>query len=395
MVTSGPGPRKIRVVHVSLGIDVGGLEKLLVEFARHADRGQFDLRFISMGTRGALADDIEACDWPVTAMEEPPGLRPGLVLRLARLFRDWGADVVHTHNTKPLIYAGPAARLAGVRRVVHTRHGQRFSAGRRATALFRLAARSADRVVCVSDDGVSLSAGEGLNPRRLVAIWNGIDVSRFSYAGPLSGGPVVMVGRMSPEKDVSTLVLAAEIAARAWPGFRLEVAGDGACLPALKRQAGDLGLGAHVAFLGEVRDIPTLLHRAGLFVLPSLTEGISMTLLEAMAAGLPVVATRVGGNPEVVVDGETGLLVPAGSPTELAKAMHRLLGDPGQGQRMGRAGRDRVERLFDVRRMVGDYESLYHNLLEGGGSRTGSRVPTPGAADFAGSPPAPRREDPR
>src|SRR5687768_1351120 len=115
----------LRVVHVALQLDTGGLEKLLVEFARHADRNRYDSRFISITGRGSVAEEIEACDRRVTTLEEPPGLRPGMILRLARLFRQWDIDVVHTHNTKPLLYAGPAARLAGVGAVVHTCHGQR------------------------------------------------------------------------------------------------------------------------------------------------------------------------------------------------------------------------------------------------------------------------------
>jgi glycosyltransferase involved in cell wall biosynthesis len=355
-----------RIVHLSLQLETGGMEKLLVEFARHADRGRFELGFVSLGTRGRLADDIEACGWPVEAMGEPPGLRPGLVLRLARLLRRWGTDVVHTHNTKPLIYAGPAARLAGIRQVVHTRHGQRFGAGRGDTALFRLAARTADRIISVSHDGERLSCQEGIATRKVATIWNGIDVEHFGYTGPRTGGPAVMVGRLSPEKDVKSLVRAAAIVVREHPSFRLEIAGDGDCLPDLKRLAEEIALDEHVRFLGEVRDIPTLLARASLFVLPSLTEGISLTLLEAMARGLPVVATRVGGNPEVVVDGQTGLLVPAGAPSELAAAMLQLCRATEDGRRMGLAGRVRVEQHFEVRRMVAEYENLY---LEFGGRR--------------------------
>ena len=112
-------------------------------------------------------------------------------------------------------------------------------------------------------------------------------------------------------------------------------------------------------FLGEVRDIAELLARASLFVLPSLTEGVSLTLLEAMARGIPVIATRVGGNAEVVMDGETGFLVGTRAPTELAAAMVRLVRDPREGLRLGLAGRARVERHFDVRRMVADYEAHY------------------------------------
>src|SRR5687768_2313562 len=108
------GRRRTRVAHVALQLQTGGMEKLLVEFARHTDRERFELRFVSLGTRGSLAGEIEECGWPGTALGKPPGLRPGLVARLARLFSRWRVDVVHTHNDSPLLYGAPAARLAGV-----------------------------------------------------------------------------------------------------------------------------------------------------------------------------------------------------------------------------------------------------------------------------------------
>src|SRR5262245_21398192 len=113
--------RPLRVVHVTLGLEVGGQEKLLVEMAMHSDRRRFELHFVSLTTRGALAGEIEIAGWPVTALEAPQGLRPSITLRLARLFARLRADVVHTHDERPNIYGAPAARLAGVRRVVHTR----------------------------------------------------------------------------------------------------------------------------------------------------------------------------------------------------------------------------------------------------------------------------------
>jgi glycosyltransferase involved in cell wall biosynthesis len=335
------------------------MEKLLVEFARHADRQKFALQFLALSQGGGVAQEIEACGWPVTVLEEPAGFRPRLMLRLARLFRRWRIDLVHTHNTKPLIYAAPAARLAGVSRVIHTRHGQRFLAGGNETLAFRLAGRLADRVICVSHDSANLSAREGIAFRRIATIWNGIDTSLFAYTGPHVGGPAVMVGRLSPEKDVATLLRAAALVAPQCPSFALEIAGNGPCLADLNRLASDLGLGDRVRFLGEVRDIPALLARASLFVLPSMTEGISLTLLEAMARGLPVVATRVGGNPEVVVDGETGLLVPPQDPAGLAAAVIQLSRDPEEGRLLGLAGRGRVEQHFDVRRMIAEYEAHY------------------------------------
>jgi glycosyltransferase involved in cell wall biosynthesis len=357
---------------------MGGLEKLLVEFARHADRRRFRLHFVPLGARGELADQVEACGWPVTALERPEGLRPGMVVRLALLLRRWKADVVHTHDDRAHIYGAFAARLAGVKRVIHTRHGQSSRITRRQAALVAAAARLTDRFVCVSEDSARGAVRQGVAPGRVCTLWNGIDVTRFGYCGPRPDGPAVTVARLSPEKGVETLLHAAALAAREDPAFRLEVAGDGPCRPGLQRLAGELGLREHVRFLGQVSDVPSLLAGAGLFVLPSLSEGISLTLLEAMARGLAVVATRVGGNPEVVAEGETGLLVPPRDPPRLAQAMLQLRRDAARGHAMGLAARRRVETHFEVRRMVVEYETLY---LGGRGRRTappeGNKGPAP------------------
>jgi glycosyltransferase involved in cell wall biosynthesis len=358
MSTCGSESR-LRVVHVVLQLETGGMEKLLVEFARHADRSRFDLRFVSLTTRGRVADELASLGWPVEALGLPPGLRPKFVLRLARLFREWHADVVHVHNTKPLMYCGPAARLAGVGRIVYTRHGQRHNASRRTNLLFRLAARTAHATVCVSKDSAARSLAEGLSAAKLHTVWNGIDTERFAYLGPAARGPALMVGRLSPEKDVRTLLAAVALAIREEPAFRLDVAGDGTELNGLREAARELGIGPAVRFLGHVNNVPELMGAASLCVLSSLTEGISLTLLEAMSRGVPAVATCVGGNPEIVLDGVTGLLVPPRNPERLAAAMLSVWRDPALGRQMGVEGRRRVLAHFDVRRMVGDYEKLY------------------------------------
>jgi glycosyltransferase involved in cell wall biosynthesis len=357
---SGSPPRRRRVAHITLGLETGGQEKLLVEFARHADRRRFELFFLVLTTRGRLTADIEREGWPVVALEEPPGFRPGIALHLMPWLRRWRIDVVHTHDSKPLVYGAPAARLAGVARVVHTRHfTQLASISRRQTLLLSLTSRLVDAVVCVSQDSARVAAEEGLAAARIHTLHNGIDVTRFAFAGPKRDGPAVLVARLSPEKDIATLLRATALVIGRQPAFRLEIAGNGVCLGELRQLAGQLKLTDHVTFLGEVDDIPALLARASYFVLSSLTEGISLTLLEAMSCGLPVVATRVGGNPEVVTEGQTGTLVPPANPEALAHAMLQMHADFAGGQRMGQAGRRRVERHFEVRRMVADYEALY------------------------------------
>jgi glycosyltransferase involved in cell wall biosynthesis len=281
------------------------------------------------------------------------------VLQLARWFRRHRIDVVHTHDDRPNAHAAPAARLAGVPWVIHTRHHQGDRLRPRQALLASLVSRCNDRFVCISHDSARWAIDHGVPRGRVRTIWNGIDTQRFAYVGPTVDGPAIIVARLSPEKDVATLLRAVALAVHAEPAFRLEIAGDGPCRVELEQLAGELGLGARARFLGSVRDVAAVLARARLFVLSSLTEGISLTLLEAMARGLPVVATRVGGNVEVVAEGETGHLVPPRCPEQLAQTMLELWRGPDTGAGFGRAGRQRVEQQFDVRRMVAEYEALY------------------------------------
>ena len=357
--------RRIKIAHIALQLDVGGMEKTIVEFARRADRERYELMFVSMTTAGPVFDEIKELGWPVEALGIASGFRPGIIIRLSRLFREWNTDIVHAHNTKPMLYGAPAARLARVPVVIYTRHGQRHGATPKQNILFRLAAKCIDSVVSVSSDSARRSADDGIASSRLHTIRNGIDLDRFQFRGPFPDGPAVTVGRLSPEKDIATLLQAAAIAIREQPDFHLEIAGNGSCLDELRRLAAHLGIVKSVTFLGNVNDIPALLARASMSVLSSVTEGISLTLLEASARGLPVVATNVGGNPEVVVHETTGILVPPKDPTSLADAMLRLWRDPALRLRMGLAGRHHVKTQFDVRRMIDEYERLYERHLAG------------------------------
>lgn len=352
--------RPLIVIHVSHGLHLGGMEKLLVEFARHADRARYALHFVSLTDAGDAAREIEAAGWAVTCLHTPSGLRAGLLRALRATFARLNADIVHTHNTKPMLYAAPAARWAGVRGVVHTRHGQRLGASRRQTWMFNLAARCVDRMVSVSQDSTALAERQGIVASKLLTIHNGIDISHFAPGLYASDGPLLYVGRLSPEKDLPTLLRAFAMIDR--PDVKLDLAGDGPSRTELESLVRTLALSDRVRFLGAVSDVPTRLQSARALVLPSLSEGISLALLEAMATGLPTIATRVGGNPEVVEDGSTGWLVPASDPLALARAMQQMLSEPQRAREMGRAGRARVETHFDVRKMVCAYESIYASL---------------------------------
>ncbi len=339
---------------------MGGQERLLIEMARHADRTRFEWIVIVLGGRGTLTGVLEDLGIEVLPLECAAGVKPGLWRRLARLFRDRQINIVHTHDDRPLFYGMPAAWWSGVRRRIHTHHhGQMPNPLPRQLLLNRLTARFAQHFVCVSHDSARYMIEQGIPASRVSTLWNGIDLTRFAYQGPCDKGSIVTVARLNPEKDIATLLRAAAMVVKAYPGIRFEIAGSGPCRADLEKLAAELHVTDHVVFHGDVRDIPALLGRAQLFVLPSQSEGISLTLLEAMARGLPLVTTRVGGNPEVVEAGITGLLVPASDPEALAEAIGVILADPEQGRRMGRAGRERVEMCFDIRKMMAQYEALY------------------------------------
>lgn len=355
--------RPLRVCHVSLGLATGGLERLLVDFAKFHHRDQCEMTFLALHAAGRPADEIRDCGCEVRALNSHGQGRLAVWKQLARLFRELQPDVVHTHNAAPHWYATPAARWAGVPIVVNTRHGQRFGQTWRSQWQYRLAARMVDRIVAVSEDAAALCLREDKLPaEKVITIWNGIDLDRFQYRGPVTRPELISVARLSAEKDFPTLLRAVDLARQHIPELRLRIIGDGAERPGLEKLAVSWQLGGHVEFLGERSNVPELLASAGCFVSSSLTEGISLTLLEAMAVGLPVLATSVGGNPEIVVEGETGRLVPAADPAAFAAGIVRMWQERAQWESYGRQGRTRIANHFDIRRMVQQYEDLYAAL---------------------------------
>lgn len=348
----------LQVVHVAPGFGIGGLERMLVDFARRVDGRRFEQSFVAIGADGPIGAELAAMSRSVTALAKAGGFEPALVLRLARLLRERGADVVHTHNAAGLFYGAPAARLAGVKRIIHTRHGVEPISGRAMQAL-RAMSFLADRIVCVSADNADLARREGFPPEKLATLLNGVDLDRFPCRGPAPGRRALLVARLSPEKDIATLLRAAALLRDRGRPVALDIVGGGACLGELVALRDELRLAPVVSFLGPRDDVRDALAKASLFVLPSTTEGVSLTLLEAMASGLPAVATAVGGNVEVVVDRETGLLVPPSRPDALADAIDAVLSDAERARLMGLAGRRRVEERFDLGRTIAAYEALY------------------------------------
>src|SRR5262245_50891608 len=192
--------------------------------ARWRNRERFRWTVFVLGGRGPLAEPLEADGVRIVTLDTPGGFRFGLYRRLAKIFRAEQCDVVHSHDDRPLVYAMAAAWWAGVKRRIHTHHhGRLASVSRRQSFLIRQASRFAQHFVCVSDDSARFMAEQGVNPKVIKTIRNGIDLTRFSFQGPCADGSVVTVARLSPEKDVANLLRAAERVVARFPQVRFEI----------------------------------------------------------------------------------------------------------------------------------------------------------------------------
>jgi glycosyltransferase involved in cell wall biosynthesis len=304
------------------------------------------------------------------------------LIELVWLFRRVRPDIVHLNSSKMGFLGRLAASLTGVPVRVVTAHGWAFGwYSGIASRMFRLADRLMEPlttcVITVSHQQAAAGLRAGTcRVGRTVVIPNAVEIGPASRRST-SGGPVrlVSVGRLSPPKDFVTLERALALVPSG--SVRARLVGDGRERPALEAEAARLGLDGEVEFLGERRDVTALLADADLFVLSSHSEGMPMSVLEAMAAGLPVVASAVGGVPEVVVSGDTGLLVPPGDPATLAAALERLADDPVLRLRLGNAGRHRAEQHFGLAR----FERAHLELFERELRARGLPEPAPSAAD--------------
>lgn len=387
-VSDTANQRVIRIAHVIHRLQVGGLENGLVNLINRLPADRFEHVIVCLTDYTDFRNRITA-DVELYAMHKRPGQDFGLYWRLWKLFRKLKPDVVHTRNLATL-ESQASALLAGVPVRVHGEHGRDVHdldntewKYRMLRKMFRPAIK---RYIALSRDLQSyLTEDVGVKEKKVNLICNGVDTECFLPArdrrAPLpvenfAGSQQMVigtVGRMEPVKDQLTLARAFIRLVGETPGgrdrLRLVMVGDGSLRAQVTRVLDEAGLLSCVWLPGVRDDTPDLLRGLDVFVLPSLGEGISNTILEAMASGLPVVATSVGGNAELVSEGETGWIVPRDDPTALAAALRRYVDAPALRKRHGIAARAMAESRFSIGRMVQDYMELYDDVCAGSGAQ--------------------------
>lgn len=403
MQSAEPSAAKIRVCHIITLLELGGAQQNTLYTSAHLDRRRFEVSLVA-GPGGLLDDEARSIPFmethwiPELVREVSPARDFVALLKLTALLRRLKPDLVHTHSSKAGILGRWAAHLAGVGAVVHTVHGFGFHPGMPSLkrqwfrTLETWTAPLTTRFLAVSQANLDCAVRSGIfPPGRASLIRSGVELAAFrNGAGRGSlrtelkispDAPVVgMVGCLKPQKaPVDFVKVAAEVSRRV-AGAHFLLVGDGELRGAVERVVVQHSLAGRFHLLGWRRDIPSLFKNIDVLALTSLWEGLPRVVPEAMAASLPVVATRVDGTPEAVVEGETGFLVEPGDVSAMADKISWLLEHPEVARSMGLKGRERVGE-FDIDLMVDRLEALYESLLS---EETGARPRAGGAASYGG-----------
>lgn len=368
---------KIKLLQMLTNFHIGGTERQVANLALGIDSTRFDLHLGCLRNSGELLGELEPLQIPRSEFRIGPFYSPTTfwqVIRLGKYIRTHAIQIVHSYGFYSNVFAVPAARLARTSIVVASIRDTGDVLTPRQRWVQRLVCRLADCVLVNAEAIRDSLIEEGYDRARIVVIRNGITLSKYGKSEkgvalrrelglPPSAELVVVFSRLNQMKGIQYFLEAAMTLSGSFPNARFLIVGDGGSRSELEEQACRMGLGQRAVFTGFRKDVPELLSQAAVSVLPSLSEGLSNSLLESMAAGVPVVATRVGGNPEVIEHEVTGLLVPARDSAALAAAIRRLLEDKDLAASFGQAGIQRVARLFSIERSVRETEHLYQKLL--------------------------------
>jgi glycosyltransferase involved in cell wall biosynthesis len=358
-------------------LQVGGAEVLAARLARQL-QGDYRFLFVCLDKLGSLGEELQAEGFPVEVLNRRPGLDWHSTFRLARFLHRENVALLHAHQYTPFFYALTARWLGRRIPVLFTEHGRHFPdypRRKRIIANWLLLSRR-DRVVGVGEAvRRALVANEGIAAERVGVIYNGVNLEPFSLRSSdrdsarreMRVGPndlvVIQVARLDYLKDHLTALRALDHVAARRRDVRLVLVGEGPEREKIEAEVRQRRLSEHVRLLGLRSDVGRLVSASDVFLLTSISEGIPLTVIEAMGAQLPVVSTRVGGVGEIVVDGQTGLLAPAKDDRTLAEHLLSLAAEPARRRQMGHLGCERARAMFCERRMHAEYVRLYEEMI--------------------------------
>jgi L-malate glycosyltransferase len=369
--------REPTICQVLHGLNVGGAEVLAAGLAREL-RDRYRFVFACLEELGTLGEELREEGFVVEVIGRRPGIDFHCMRRLAELWKRERVDLVHAHQYTPFFYA-LAARRGGRRPpVLFTEHGRWFPDRPRLKRIIfnRLLLRRGDRIVGVGEAvRHALIVNEGISARRVEVVYNGVDAAAFEENGidraairrEIGVGSddfvIIQVARLDHLKDHATAIRTIGRIASVRPDARLVLVGEGPERPKIEAEIAQRRVEPQVRLLGLRHDIARLLAAADVFLLTSISEGIPVTLIEAMAARLPVVSSDVGGVSEVIEPGKTGLVTASGDDAALARAVLRMAEDPAMRHEMGQRGRRRAEDVFSRDRMHAAYRARYEEML--------------------------------
>ena len=368
--------KKLHVMQVTFGMGIGGMERVIMDLCRYVDPDRYRFSICCTHVRGPLADQMDAEGVPVIYCENQSKWAKRLRgLELARIFRGSDIDILHTHHMPAFIDSFVATRFTKVPVLIDTDHCKDYPIPGYLARLERLASRFADEIVAVSRrTRDELIQYEKISPEKISVIYNGINIKLKRKESPeelrrelgigVDETVVGNVGRLEDQKGLDLLLQSIPLILRKSPKTMFLIIGGGSKEQDLKRLASELKISANVIFTGWRDDAVDLIQTFDLFASTSRFEGMPMVLLEAMALSKPIVATAVGGVPEVVENGYNGKLVEGRDPEDVAKALLELIGDRGMAQKMGDNSRIRYEKNFTAEAMAASYEKLYRTHWE-------------------------------
>jgi glycosyltransferase involved in cell wall biosynthesis len=355
-------------MHVTWSLVAGGAEVYALNILRNLDPLVFRREICAIDQGGALEPEFRQFDIPYHIMHRRPGIEWSLMWRLYRLFREQRVDVVHTHHFNQIFYSAVAARLAGCR-LIHTEHSVEVFDHWRRRAAYRMLTLLCDQVLAVGDDvNDFLRSKVGVSAKKLRTLFAGVEIppslvprsgARRRLQLPPHAPIILIVARLYPEKNHGLLLSAFRSVLNEIPDAQLLMAGSGIQEAFIRNEISRLGIDNGVQLLGVRRDIPDLLAAADVVALTSDREGLPLIVLEAMAAGRPVVATHVGELPAVISDRMNGRLVPSGDVSALSKALVETLCDRRAATEMGSRGREMVTERFNLTSMISAHQAIY------------------------------------